>query len=372
MSGHKRCRSCRESGQGPASSIKVSIQPQRFTEFFRQVSTAGDVLTPVQRAALITLHSLGLNQVLIQQLTGCVPRTIQHWITQFEEQGNLEDQPRSGRPPVSNAKTDESIVQFAQSTPFTTPRIIKHELDLKFSARTVRRRLDEAGLRGRVARVEYPFEQKHIDARIQFAQKYQSWTEDQWCKVLFMDETHILLGQHGRVWVQRPEDTEWMQEYIAQRDPWPQKLSVWGCFSAQGVGAFDFFDGRTNSRKLKELFDKHLVRTANQLCPRGKWSILQDNASYHGAKIIQNWLQEHKVDCIEIPSYSPDLNPIENLWADLKRRIEAGNPRTIEQLKEILTSEWQSTSKQMCRNLAISMMDRCQSVLYYEGYKTPY
>ena len=125
-----------------------------------------------------------------------------------------------------------------------------------------------------------------------------------------------------------------------ERDPWPQKLSVWGCLSAQGVGAFDFFDGRTNSRKLKELFDKHLVRAADQLCPRGKWSILQDNASYHGAKIIQNWLQEHKVDCIEITSYS-----IENLRADLKRRIEAGNPRTIEQLKEILISEWQSTSK---------------------------
>ena len=108
--------------QGSSPRIKLTIRPQRFSEFFRHESDQATRLTHVQRSALITLHSLGLDRNLIQQLTGCDPETIIHWTSQFEQHGSLEDQPRSGRPLLSDAKTDESNVQFAQSTPFTTPK----------------------------------------------------------------------------------------------------------------------------------------------------------------------------------------------------------------------------------------------------------
>ena len=52
-----------------------------------------------------------------------------------------------------------------------------------------------------------------------------------------------------------------------------------------------------------------------------------------------------------LPPHSPDLNPIENLWADLKRRVEAHHPRSIAELKEIVTLEWENTSTLTCSNL---------------------
>ena len=60
-------------------------------------------------------------------------------------------------------------------TPITTPRLIRSELGIDASARTVRRRLDEAGLFGRVARIEFPLTEEHIRKRLAFAHAYGGW-----------------------------------------------------------------------------------------------------------------------------------------------------------------------------------------------------
>ena len=113
---------------------------------------------------------------------------------------------------MTSEDTDTSIVATATETPITTPRIIRSELGVEASARTVRRRLDKAGLFGRVARIEYPFTQGHITRRLAFAQEHQDWTDEQWAHILFADETYICLGAQGRVWVQRPEDAAFLSE----------------------------------------------------------------------------------------------------------------------------------------------------------------
>ena len=75
---------------------------------------------------------------------------------------------------------------------------------------------------------------------------------------------------------------------------------------------------------------------------------------------------------VELPPHSPDLNPIENLWADLKRRVESRRPRSIQELKEIVTEEWANTSQLICSNLVDSMPDRMRAVVAAEGFKTRY
>jgi transposase len=50
--------------------------------------------------------------------------------------------------------------------------------------------------------------------------------------------------------------------------------------------------------------------------------VLMDNASYHRSRKVRRRLNAHGIGCWYLPKYSPDLNPIENYWAWLKRLIK--------------------------------------------------
>jgi transposase len=49
--------------------------------------------------------------------------------------------------------------------------------------------------------------------------------------------------------------------------------------------------------------------------------IIMDNASFHNKKRLRNYARIYKVDIIFLPPYSPDYNPIEHVWANLKRYL---------------------------------------------------
>lgn len=72
------------------------------------------------------------------------------------------------------------------------------------------------------------------------------------------------------------------------------------------------------------------------------------------------------------PPQSPDLNVIEHLWDELKRRVRKRRPSNKEQLKKILLEEWQNISPIVTEKLVSSMPSRLKAVLESVGGPTRY
>ena len=63
------------------------------------------------------------------------------------------------------------------------------------------------------------------------------------------------------------------------------------------------------------------------------------------------------------PAQSPDLNPIENLWAELNRLTKVKKPKNENELFEILKSGWNEITDEYLHKLVESMPSRCKAVI---------
>ena len=71
----------------------------------------------------------------------------------------------------------------------------------------------------------------------------------------------------------------------------------------------------------------------------GDGYFMDDNATIHRARIVRDWFNEHQSDFQQLSwtPQSPDLNPIENVWDMLERRIRQQSPlpSNIQDLKVV-------------------------------------
>uniref|UniRef100_A0AAZ3QNA7 Tc1-like transposase DDE domain-containing protein n=1 Tax=Oncorhynchus tshawytscha TaxID=74940 RepID=A0AAZ3QNA7_ONCTS len=98
----------------------------------------------------------------------------------------------------------------------------------------------------------------------------------------------------------------------------------------------------------KEILDENLLRTS-------AWGEASpSNRTKHTAKTTQEWLQKKSLNVLEWPSQSPDLNPIEHPWSDLKIAVQRRSPSNLTELERICREEWEKLPQYRCAKLVAS------------------
>ena len=111
---------------------------------------------------------------------------------------------------------------------------------------------------------------------------------------------------------------------------------------------------------------------AQHKMPRTTWIFQHDNDPKHASALIKEWMRTKKIRLLKWPSQSPDLNPIEHLWEELGRRVEAKCSKNLDELYENLLEEWRNIPPERISSLVDSMPRRCQAVIDAKGFSTHY
>ena len=124
----------------------------------------------------------------------------------------------------------------------------------------------------------------------------------------------------------------------------------------------------------KDILRDELVETLRYYKLRKSEIIFQhDNDPKHTAKSVQNWLAK-KFTVLKWPSNSPDLNPIEHLWNQVKRKLQDYEtiPTSCKELWERFQLEWNRIPLERCQALYESMPKRMEAVIAAKGGATKY
>jgi len=108
----------------------------------------------------------------------------------------------------------------------------------------------------------------------------------------------------------------------------------------------------------------------------GNFVLQEDGASCHTGRISTSWKEDQPlVNSFSFwPAQSPNLNPIEHLWATMEKRIESKRHRidNAEQLLACIHEEWNNLDLDLAERLVASMPSRCQAVINARGGTTRY
>ncbi|KAI5615079.1 hypothetical protein C0J50_3304, partial [Silurus asotus] len=163
--------------------------------------------------------------------------------------------------------------------------------------------------------------------------KHVVWTEENWSKVHFSDESKFdLFGSDGKHYVRRQTGERLNPKCV-------KNLMVWGMFSAAGVGPLIQLHGRVNANVYQNLLQQHMVPSLRSSLNQPA-VFMQDNAPCHTAKRVKPFLETENIEIMTWPAQSPDLNTTENLWKIFGDKVMAKKPTTVTELWRRLEEEW--------------------------------
>uniref|UniRef100_A0A9J7XKQ0 Tc1-like transposase DDE domain-containing protein n=1 Tax=Cyprinus carpio carpio TaxID=630221 RepID=A0A9J7XKQ0_CYPCA len=192
----------------------------------------------------------------------------------------------------------------------------------------------EFGYSCRIPLVKPLLNHRQRQRRLTWAKEKKNWTVAQWSKVLFSDESKfcISFGNQGpRVW--RKGGEAHSPSCLKSSVKFPQSVMIWSAMSSAGVGPLCFLKTKVTAPIYQEILEHFMLLSADQLFEDADFIFQQDLTPAHSAKYTKSWLNDHGVGVLDWPANSPDLNPRENLWGIVKRKMRNKRPKHADELK---------------------------------------
>jgi hypothetical protein len=218
-----------------------------------------------------------------------------------------------------------------------------------------------------------------------------------WGNVMFTDRKKFLLRHPG----EKLTPSEWLrkgQTRTARTVTKPSVVNVYAGITKFGITRLHFVAGTTKmkhqhkNKKGQEARNvtatQYLEVVSKTFLPDGSkmfknvgitnWVLVQDNDPTHkkpSHAALTTWNSRHNTAISILPEWppnSPDLNPIENLWAIVQRRVDAVGCKDIVEFKAEVVSTFKKVERKTLENLVSSMKNRLKECIAKGGARTRY
>ena len=284
--------------------------------------------------------------------------------------------PPKGRPQILTSRQKTFIVRSLCSGKMDTAVDAQKELQLTqqthVSAQTIRNMLKEQGLKSIVKKKKPLLKTHHRMQRLEFAKKYQHWTHEDWKRVVFSDETKVnRFGSDGRKWCWKTRNSALQSNHVHPTIKFGGgSIMIWGWMMATGPGFLTKINTTMDSELYCKILQEDLMASIDWYGLNPQEIIFQhDNDPKHRAKKTQEWLKNNKIEVLDWPPQSPDLNPIEHLWSHFKHKLSDrdSSPKGMYDLWSLMEEEWNLIDADFCAKLVESMPKRIAEVIKAKG-----
>lgn len=246
-----------------------------------------------------------------------------------------------------NALEEVDIILRIQENPFLTAVDFAREFGV--ARGTINSLFLRHGIKCRTAATTLRLTEEHRINRLAFCQiLLQQWQEDDLESIIFTDEKTFCTDVSWRTKVYRPDNTRYHFEYMKVEDQSGHvSQNYWGAIGIEGpLTPLVPIIGRFNSARYRQILQRHIVPLmhtfqANDL-PR---IFMQDNCPAHTSDAIMQYLDRQNIPVMAWPPKSPDLNPIENVWAEITRNWPNMHQRNAQALDVEVQQRWQDLSQ---------------------------
>ena len=173
--------------------------------------------------------------------------------------------------------------------------------------------------------------------RLEFALKCLE-DQENFDHVIFTDECSVHMENHAKLSFQR----KWEPPKMKGRAKHPYKVHVWAGISKRGATNVLIFIGNMDAQFYTEhILRRTLLPFIHSKFPDGH-RFQQDNDPKHTSRLAKEFMEREGINWWKTPPESPDLNPIELLWHELKHFLRTiVKPTAKDELIAGITRFWQ-------------------------------